>query len=74
MFFFRKNLKAKHKALCLVILGILVDCWLCSKISLETFPYIEYLENGVPSFSFPKIILAFEISIKMLLLYIFRKF
>ena len=74
MAFFGKNFK--HKAtLCLVALvGILVDCWLFFNMPVETFPYLEYLENGMIRFEFPKFILSFEIFIKMLMIYIFRKY
>ena len=75
MFFFGKNLKAKHKvALCLAALGILANCWVCTKLP-GTFPYyVEFLENGYKRFYWTEIILAYGTFIKMLMICIFRKF
>ena len=78
MFFFGKNLTAKHKAtLCLVALGILANCWLCSKAFATSFPFVEFVDSDIifhMAESMPLIILAYGIFIKMLVIRIFRKF
>ena len=80
MFFFGKNLKAKHKAtLCLVMLGILANYWVCTclvfgKIPFGTYPFVEFIENEDFKMYLTKIVLSFGIFIKMLVICIFRKF
>ena len=74
MFFFGKNLKPKHKAtLCLVVLGILANFWLCTK-RLGTFAFVEFLADGSIKLNLAAIILSFGIFVKMLVIIIFRKF
>ena len=74
MFFFGKNLKFKHKAtLCLVVLGILTNYWLCTRMA-GTFPFVEFRPHGGVQFHLVQIVLSFGIFIKMLVIIIFRKF
>ena len=73
MFFFGKNLKLKHKAtLCLAALGILANCWVCTKLP-GTFPFVEF-GNGRKTYYCTEMVLAFGIFVKMLIIAIFRKF
>ena len=80
MFFFGKNLQPKHKvALCLVILGILVNYWVCicwafNKMPFGTYPMIEFLTDEDFKVYLTQIVLSFGIFVKMLVLCIFRKF
>ena len=74
MIFFGKNLKFKHKVtLCLVMLGILINYLECSRLP-GTFPYVKSLANGGYEFHTTKIILAYGIFVKMLMIAFFRKF
>ena len=74
MFFFGENLKFKHKVtLCLVMLGILFNCWVCTKMPLGTFPFIEFRETGVKLYM-SQLALSFGVFVKMLVIAFFRKF
>ena len=74
MFFFGQNLKAKHKVtLCLAAVGILANYWICTKLS-GTFPFVEFLPNGITRYHWTQIVLAYGIFVKMLMIGIFRKF
>ena len=74
MVFFGKNLKTKHKvALCLAMLGILMNCWECTRMPLGTFPYVEFNDGNIRFYT-TKIVLSFGIFVKMLMICIFRKF
>ena len=74
MFFFGKNLKAKHKAtLCLALLGILANYWACTWLP-GTFPFIEFIGDYEVKFHATQLILSLGIFIKMLIICIFRKF
>ena len=72
--FFGKNLKAKHKVtLCLVLLGILANGYLWSR--LPQIPFVEYdLEQNLFYVSWTHIVVAFGTFIKILIINIFRKF
>ena len=75
MFFFGQNLKIRHKViLCLAALGILINCWVCTKMPVGTFPYIEFLPNGGFTIHFTHIALAYGALVKMLVIAFFRKF
>ena len=85
MFFFGKNLKAKHKvALCLVMLEILLNCWLCTHLGtycgvfrthMGAYPWVEFLDGHTKfNFNITKIVLSCGILLKMLVICIFRKF
>ena len=74
MFFFGENLRFKHRVtLCLAALGILLNFWVCTKLP-GTFPYIEFLGDGYIRFSWTQVALSYGIFIKMLMIFIFRKF
>ena len=75
MYFFGKNLKPKHKVtLCLAMLAILGNVFVCSK-KLATFPfYIERLTTGEIAIHTTQIIMAFDIFVKILMIAFFRKF
>ena len=74
MGFFGKNLQTKHKVtLCLVMLGILANAYMCNKQS-GTFPFIGFDENGWIRLHVTQLIWTFGIFVKMLVLAFFRKF
>ena len=73
MFFFGKNLKAKHKVtLCLAALGILANGYACTKLP-GPFPFVEFLKDGI-NLHPTELILSFGIFVKMLMIAFFRKF
>ena len=74
---FGKNLESKHKVtLCLVALGILANCWLCTKAFGTSCPFVEFVDSDIifhMAESMPLIILLYGIFVKMLVICIFRK-
>ena len=79
MFFFDRNLKAKHKVtLCLAVLAILANYWVCAKLVYTifgTYPFVELLKNEEDvKMLLTGIVLSSAIFSQMLLVCIFRKF
>ena len=76
MFFFDKNLKRGHKVtLCLVLLGILANGFLWSKLPQKPFVDIRIEQNyTVTDYNVAHIALAYGTFIKIIVLCIFRKF
>ena len=79
MYFFGKNLKMRHKlTLCLVLLGIVVNAYLWS--TLPQIPFIQIkierwkFDFSVTNYTTTHTALAYGTFIKIIVLWIFRKF